>query len=82
MLEFSKKILIKVSFDKSLFKKELKKSTTWLNKKDIAKLKIWTLISFFFFASRITVSVFRGKTYLVRTCKYEWNTNVEWLYPT
>tara|TARA_B100001115_G_C15841668_1_gene422183 strand:- start:1058 stop:1243 length:186 start_codon:yes stop_codon:yes gene_type:complete len=46
MLEFSKKILLKVSFDKSLFKKELKKSATWLDKKDTAKLKIWTLISF------------------------------------
>ena len=54
MLEFSKNILIKVSFDKSLFKKELKKSATWLDKKDIAKLKVWALISFVQYRDTIT----------------------------
>ena len=46
MLEFSKKILSKVSFDKDLFKKELKKSTRWMNKKELTLLKIWALTSF------------------------------------
>ena len=46
MLEFSKKILNKVSFDKNLFKKELKKSLRWLNKKEISLLKIWALGTF------------------------------------
>tara|TARA_B100001142_G_scaffold261695_1_gene264445 strand:- start:459 stop:644 length:186 start_codon:yes stop_codon:yes gene_type:complete len=46
MLEFSKKILSKVSFDKILFKKELKKSARWLNNKEGASLKIWALSSF------------------------------------
>ena len=46
MLEFSKKILSKVSFDKILFKKELRKSVNWMNKKDIIHLKIWTLTTF------------------------------------
>ncbi len=46
MLEFSKKILRKVSFDKVLFKKELFKSIGWLNKKEVLKLKIWALITF------------------------------------
>ena len=46
MLEFSKKILSKVSFDKILFKKELQKSVSWMNKKDIIHLKIWTLTTF------------------------------------
>ena len=46
MLEFSKKILKKVSFDKNLFKKELLKSIKWLNKKDVLTLKIWTLTTF------------------------------------
>ena len=46
MLEFSKKILQKVSFDKVLFKKELLKSVRWLNKKEIIILKIWALASF------------------------------------
>ena len=46
MLEFSKKILSKVSFDKDLFKKELKKSTQWMSKKELNLLKIWSLTSF------------------------------------
>ena len=46
MLEFSKKILSKVSFDKDLFKKELKKSTKWMSKNELLQLKIWSLITF------------------------------------
>jgi len=46
MLEFSKRILRKVSFDKHLFRKELQKSTMWLNKKEVITLKIWALTTF------------------------------------
>ena len=46
MLELSKKILSKVSFDKSLFKKELSKSVRWLNKREVITLKIWALTTF------------------------------------
>ena len=46
MLEFSKKILRKVSFDKKLFKKELSKSAGWVNKKEVIALKIWALSTF------------------------------------
>ena len=46
MLEFTKKILSKVSFDKVLFQKELTKSIRWLNKKELIKLKIWSLTTF------------------------------------
>ena len=46
MLELSKKILRKVSFDKKLFRKELSKSIKWLNKKEVLTLKIWTLTTF------------------------------------
>jgi len=46
MLEFSKKILSKVSFDKNLFRKELQKSAMWLNKKELISLKIWALTTF------------------------------------
>ena len=46
MLEFSKKILRKVSFDKNLFRKELQKSTRWLNKKEVMTLKLWALTTF------------------------------------
>tara|TARA_B100000427_G_C15484426_1_gene584559 strand:+ start:853 stop:1092 length:240 start_codon:yes stop_codon:yes gene_type:complete len=46
MLELSKKILSKVSFDKKLFKKELSKSIRWLSKKEVITLKIWSLTTF------------------------------------
>ena len=46
MLEFSKKILGKVSFDKKLFRKELRKCVTWLNNKEGISLKIWALGAF------------------------------------
>lgn len=46
MLEFSKNILHKVSFDKKLFRKELLKSVRWLSKKEVITLKIWALTTF------------------------------------
>ena len=46
MLEFTKKILSKVSFDKNLFKKELSKSARWLSKQEVIALKIWALTTF------------------------------------
>ena len=46
MLEFSKKILQKVSFDKKLFTKELQKSARWIAKHEVSALKIWALTSF------------------------------------
>ena len=46
MLELSKKILSKVSFDKILFRKELQKSVRWISKKEVIHLKVWTLSTF------------------------------------
>jgi hypothetical protein len=47
MLELSKKILKKVSFDFNLFHKELLKSISWMqNKEDLQKLKEWCLQEF------------------------------------
>ena len=46
MLEFSKKILENVSFDKKLFQKELRKNIVWLNKRETLLLKIWALSAF------------------------------------
>ena len=46
MLKFSKSVLKKVSFDKTLFKKELKKSISWINKKELTVLKVWCLATF------------------------------------
>ena len=46
MLELSKKVLYKVSFDRALFKKELQKSISWLKKEDVNQLKAWCLATF------------------------------------
>ena len=43
MLEFCKSVLSKVSFDRALFAKELKKSVRWLKKSEIQNLKDWCL---------------------------------------
>tara|TARA_B110000003_G_scaffold274353_1_gene314150 strand:- start:1198 stop:1383 length:186 start_codon:yes stop_codon:yes gene_type:complete len=46
VLEFSKKILSKVSFDKQLFRKELHKCANWLKNQEAISLKIWALSTF------------------------------------
>jgi hypothetical protein len=43
MLEFSKSVLQKVSFDHLLFKKELSKSIQWINQNDLEHLREWCL---------------------------------------
>lgn len=46
MLELSKQILKKVSFDKVLFRKELTKAVLWLKAEEKMLLKIWCLSTF------------------------------------
>lgn len=46
MLEYTKTILQKVSFNRELFKKELIKSVRWLHKEEIILLQIWCLATF------------------------------------
>ncbi len=46
MLEFSKQILQKVSFDKFLFEKELRKSIKWIRKEELLVLQAWCLATF------------------------------------
>ncbi len=46
MYELSKKVLTRVSFDRALFKKELKKSRKWLKPKELTMLKAWCLATF------------------------------------
>ena len=46
MLEMSKLVLQKVSFDPSLFKKELTKTRNWLKKDELLMLKAWALVTF------------------------------------
>lgn len=45
-LEFCKKVLSRVSFDRALFAKELKKSFLWLPKKEALELKRWAIASY------------------------------------
>ncbi len=46
MFEYTKEILVKVSFDKELFRKELKKSIGWVKREEKILLKVWCLATF------------------------------------
>jgi len=46
MLDYSKTLLNKVSFDRRLFTKELKKSISWIKKEDRLTLQIWCLATY------------------------------------
>lgn len=46
MFEYTKQILTKVSFDKSLFQKELIKAMSTLRKDERRLLKIWCVATF------------------------------------
>lgn len=46
MLEYSKKILIKVSFDIKLFRKELAKAYQYLLEEETAELMLWVKNNF------------------------------------
>jgi len=46
MFELSKNILEKVSFDKTLFRKELTKAVKWLKPDETTLLKVWCLATF------------------------------------
>lgn len=61
MLEFSKKILQKVSFDKLLFEKELRKALKWIKKEeDKLALKTWALATFGVMYSDVILKVYQG----------------------
>jgi hypothetical protein len=59
MFEYSKEILTKVSFDKSLFSKELQKAITWLKKDERKMLMVWCLATFGHRYSDVIASAFR-----------------------
>lgn len=47
MVELSKKILVKVSFDRHLFQKELEKAVRWIKESDdLNAFKEWCMIEF------------------------------------
>ncbi len=59
MFEYSKEILTKVSFDKSLFAKELRKAITWLKKDERKMLMVWCLATFGNKYSDVIIQTFR-----------------------
>jgi hypothetical protein len=61
ILDYVKLILEKVSFDKVLFEKELKKGLTQLSKIDILKLKKWCYDTFGSMYKTVLNKVFRRK---------------------
>ncbi|NNF01768.1 MAG: hypothetical protein HKN22_03720 [Bacteroidia bacterium] len=46
MLEYTKEVLSKVSFDKRLFSKELRKAVKWLKKEERSALMLWCITTF------------------------------------
>ncbi len=59
MMELSKQVLQKVSFDSRLFKKELVKARTWLGQHDQLLLKAWCLATFGHQYKDIIIEVFQ-----------------------
>lgn len=60
MLEFSKEVLQKVSFDKILFEKELKKALRWIRSEDRYKLKVWCVATFGALYGDVITNVFES----------------------
>lgn len=59
MMEFSKQVLQKVSFDRRLFKKELMKARRWLGQHDQLVLKAWCLATFGHMYKDVIMEVFQ-----------------------
>jgi len=62
MLDLSKKILTKVSFDKSLFRKELTKAYNLLVWEEKTMLKFWCLSTFGYQYRDVIIEVCRNVT--------------------
>jgi hypothetical protein len=61
MLELSKTILSKISFDQYLFKKELKKARKWVKPNEALVLKVWCLAQFGHLYKDVILEVFDAK---------------------
>jgi hypothetical protein len=59
MLEFCKKVLTNVSFDRFLFKKELHKAIKWVKKDELKTLKEWCMKTFGYKYEDIILSSFQ-----------------------
>lgn len=61
MLEVQKKVLDALSYSKALFKKELKKSLTWLTNDELVSLKQWLKDNFWHTHADVIVEVLYSK---------------------
>jgi hypothetical protein len=59
MLKYTELILQKVSFNKELFRSELKKSIHWLEKNEVKSLKTWCILNFGAMYSDVINEVFK-----------------------
>jgi uncharacterized protein YjhX (UPF0386 family) len=59
MFEYTKQILTKVSFDRVLFRKELKKAMKWLKSEERRMLMVWCLATFGHAYSDVIREVFK-----------------------
>jgi hypothetical protein len=59
MMELSKQVLQKVSFDRRLFRKELIKARRWLGQSEQLMLKTWCLATFGDLYKDVIAEVFR-----------------------
>jgi hypothetical protein len=62
MLDMSKTILEKVSFDKILFRKELSKAIQWLKPDEKMILKVWALGTFGHMYKDVILDVYKSVT--------------------
>ena len=60
MLKYTMTILQKVSFDKDLFKRELRKSLKWLKRDEVLALQAWCAINFGVTYSDVISEVFKS----------------------
>jgi len=58
MLEVCKTVLKRVSFDRRLFARELKKSFSWLSYEDALALKTWALATYSHRYAQLIVATF------------------------
>jgi hypothetical protein len=59
MFEYTKEVLTKVSFDRTLFRKELKKAVKWLKSEERRMLMVWCVATFGHRYSDIITEAFR-----------------------
>ena len=63
MLEMTKTVLEKVSFDRTLFRKELIKAKRWLKKDELLLLQAWCLATFAGQYEDLILEVFQAMNY-------------------